>query len=463
MGVNFSVFDIGRKALRASQLGVAVTSHNIANVNTPGYSRQGVQLSADAPVPVGAQLIGTGVHIDGVKSFRDKFIATRLQTETAINGRLTAQRDTLTSVDLTFNELDGTGGINQALQGYFGAFRALEAAPSSVALRTSVVERAKILTSAFHNTNDRLVEIRRSADQDVRTTVETVNDLTEKIATLNRKIRLAEGVHDPTGDLEDQRTEATQRVAELTGARSSVNLDGTVNFTLSDGQPLVYGDEAVKLTIEDAPPNGLATIKLGSQVAAISDGKLRGFQDSINDINGFIQSLDNLAASVAGRVNTLHAAGIDVQGNAGANFFVPSAGTTITAATFDVSAALKADVRRVVATPSGAGLGDGSVARNIANLLSDPNSVAGTKTGSFTTIYGLIVSEAGELTKTAETNLTTQAAILAQTEAQRDAVSGVSLDEEAINLLQYQRSYEAAARFLKVADEMTQTILQLGQ
>ena len=89
--------------------------------------------------------------------------------------------------------------------------------------------------------------------------------------------------------------------------------------------------------------------------------------------------------------------------------------------------------------------------------------MAGTKTGSFTSIYGSIVTDAGQAVKSTEDELVTQGAILAQTQAQRDSISGVSLDEEAINLLQYQKAYEAAARFLKVADEMTQTILQLGQ
>lgn len=463
MGLNFSVFDIGRKAIRAGQLGVAVASQNIANVNTPGYSRQGVQLSPDPALPLGGQLVGTGVRIDGVKSFRDKFVEARLQRETAINGRLTAERDTLSSVDLTFNELDGTGGINAAIQRFFGAFRDLEGSPASIAIRTSVVERGKVLASAFHITNDRLVEIRRSADVGVRTTVDTVNGLTEKIATLNRKIRLAEGVGDPTGDLEDQRAEAVRQVAELTGARSSVNLDGTINFNLADGRALVYSDEFVKLTVEDTPPNGLATVKLDGQVADIEDGKLRGLLNSISNISGFLQDIDSLATSIASRVNTLHAAGQDAQGNAGGDFFAPSSGPAITAATFDVSASLKTDARRVVAAPSSGGLGDGSVARNIASLLSDPNSNAGTKTGSFTTIYGLIVTDAGTAMRTAKENLVTQEAILSQTQAQRDAISGVSLDEEAINLLQYQKAYEAAARFLKIADEMTQTILQLGQ
>ncbi|MBS1809339.1 MAG: flagellar hook-associated protein FlgK [Acidobacteria bacterium] len=463
MGVNFSVFEIGRRALRAGQLGVSVTSNNIANVNTPGYSRQTVQLSAAHHDPANGRLVGTGVNVDGVKSIRDQFIATRLQTETAINGRLSAQRDTLTPVETAFNELDGSGGINAAVKSFFGAFRDLEANPASTALRTSVVERGNVLASAFHSTRDRLVEIRNDADQNLRAELNNTNELSIKIAELNRKIRLTENSGANAADLVDQRAVALQQIAELTGARTTTNDDNTVTVTLGNGQALVYGDQAATLTAEDTPPDGLATIKLDGQATTINDGKLRGIQDAVNDISGYLQSLDDLASSVAGRVNTLHAAGVDLDNNAGGAFFVSSNGGAITAETFDVSAALNADSRQVVATASGAGGGDGSVARSIANLLSDKTSVAGTRTGSFTDIYGSIVAEAGQAVKTAEDELTTQSAILAQTQAQRDSISGVSLDEEAINLLQYQKAYEAAARFLKVADEMTQTILQLGQ
>ena len=463
MGVNFSVFEIGRRALRAGQLGVAIAGQNIANVNTPGYSRQAIKLSADPPVQAYGQLVGTGVHIDGVKSFRDQFIAARLQTETAINGRLTAQRDTLTPVETAFSELDGTGGINEGLQSFFGAFRRLEANPASTSLRTSVIESGNVLASAFHTTRARLDAIRISADEDVRGTVSLVNDLTEKVSALNGKIRLAESLGNNASDLVDQRAVYLRQVAELTGSRTIENPDNTVAVTLGDGRTLVSDGTATPLTIQNAPPNGLAAIYIDGQPAVISDGKLRGVQESLNEIGGYLQTLDDLAASVAGRVNTLHAAGTDLNGNAGAAFFVASNGGTINAGTFDISAALKTDARRVVATPSGAGSGDGTVARKIANLLSDTTSVVGTQTDSFTNIYAVLVRSSGQALKTAEDDLVTQKAILTQTEAQQASVSGVSLDEEAINMLQYQKAYEAAARFLKVADEMTQTILQLGQ
>lgn len=467
MGVNFSLFEIGRRALRASQTGVAVASHNIANVNTPGYSRQTVQLSASAPDEVYGWLakgvnIGTGVNIDGIKGNRDQFIATRLQTETAINGRLTAERDALIPVEAAYNSTGG-GGLNTALSEFFGAFRDLEANPTSTGVRTSVVEKGKTLSSAFRSTRARLVEIREQADQQVRANVDTVNDLSERVAKLNREIRVAESNGVNSSDLVDQRGELINQVAQLTGARSTINDDGTVSLTLADGRALVYDDQYVALTVSDTPPDGLATVNLEGEAAAIGDGALRGLQNAINSIGGQIQSLDDLAASVAGRVNTVHSSGADLTGAAGTPFFATPVSGAITAENIDVSATIQSNPRRVVAAAAGAGGGDGSVARSIAALLSDTTSVVGTTTDSFANVFASLVSSAGEAVKSADDELQTQSAILAQTQAQRDSISGVSLDEEAINLLQYQKAYEAAARFLRVADEMTQTILQLGQ
>ena len=468
MGVNFSVFEIGRRALRASQAGVAVTSHNIANVNTPGFSRQTVQLSAAAPDEghgwlLGAGInIGTGVNVDGIKGNRDQFIATRLQSETATNGRLTAERDALAPVEVAFNDAD-KGGISSALKGFFGAFRDLEANPTSAAVRASVVEKGNTLASAFHSTRARLAEIRQQSDQDVRAAVDSVNDLASKVAELNVQIRIAENNGNNSSDLIDQRTVAVNQIAELTGARSTTNTDGTLTLTLGDGQALVYADQVSALTTANTPPDGLATLSLAGQPAVINDGKLRGLQSAISGVGAQIQTLDDLAASIAGRVNTVHSSGADLNGTAGGAFFATPASGPITAENIDVAAAIKLNPRRVVASANGAGGGDGSIARNVAELLSDTTSVVGATTGSYTNIFASLVSSAGAAVKAVDDELVTQSAILAQTQAQRDSISGVSLDEEAINLLQYQKAYEAAARFLRVADEMTQTILQLGQ
>ena len=464
MGVNFSPFEIGRRALRASQLGLTVTGQNIANVNTPGYTRQAVQLSPDPSLGVTGALIGTGVTIDGVRSFRDQFIDARLQTETAIAGRLTAQRDALAPVEAAFSETGQGGGLRDALNNFFGAFRDLEAHPSSVPVRTAVVQQAGELASAFHATRGRLLDIRAAADHALSANTGQVNQLAQQVATLNARISNFEDQGANASELRNQREEAVRQLAELTGARTVEDQSGQITLTLGDGRALVIGDHAADFQATPTVPSGLSVLTLDGKPAVVSDGKLRGLLDAIDEIGAQITALDQFAQEVATRVNTLHASGTDLNGNAGGNFFeVPAGGAPITAANIAVASTVQANPRLVVASPLATPTSAATVAGAIANLLTDTNSQVGTRTGSFNSIYASIVAEAGASVKSADDSLSLQQAILAQTTAQRESISGVSLDEEAINLLQFQKAYEAAARFLKIADEMTQTILALGQ
>jgi flagellar hook-associated protein 1 FlgK len=459
MSINFSPFEIGRRALNANQLGISVTGQNIANVNTPGYSRQRVNLAESAPTSFGRNAVGTGVSIQGVQSFRDLFIGSRIQTETGIAGRLSAERDALSPVEAALQGSEN-GGLNNALNGFFGAFRDLEANPNSVPLRGIIAQKAQNLTNAFQTTRNRLDGIRKGIDGEIRTTVDQVNSLSTKIANLNKQIKLNDGLGGNTSALQDQRSELATQLSELTGARSADNGDGTITLTIGEGRALVSGDVAYQLETQNTPPLGLAAITIGGQPATFDEGKIRGLQNAISFTTSSIDSLDGLAASVVERVNTLHTSGTDLDGNAGVNFF--DATPPVTAANISVNAAIINDPRLVVASPLTQPGQSGTVAGEIANLLTDPNNTVGSRSGSFSTIFGSLVSEAGEQVRNAEDGLQTQGVILSQAIAQRDAVSGVSLDEEAINLLQYQKAFEAAARFLKVADEMTQTILSLA-
>jgi flagellar hook-associated protein 1 FlgK len=458
MGVNFSAFEIGRRALHASEFGLALTGQNIANVNTKGYSRQSALLAANASGGTGRLQIGTGVSILGVQQFRDQFVATRLQTETGISGRLTAQREALLPVDAAFNEADGNG-ISASINAFFGAFRSLEANPVSIPLRNDVITQANAMTSAFASTRARLVEIRNDNDAQLRSDVGQLNEIGQQVADLNARIATAENSGSIASELRDQRDLLVQQVAEMTGARA-VETNSMVTLTLADGRAIVSGNYFTPIEIQNQP-NGLSTLTISGTTAVIGDGRLRGLQNALGIIGNQIQSLDDLAASITTRVNTIHAAGTDGYGNAAGNFFQdPVSGPA--AANFSVTTAIKGDPRLISASPLAAGSTSATVAGAIAGLLHDTSSTSGTRTGSFSSIYSSIVSDAGKEVRTVEDALVTQQAIMSQAMAQRDASSGVSLDEEAINLLQFQKSYEAAARFLKIADEMTQTILALG-
>ena len=459
MGVNFSAFEIGRRALRASQLGLTITGQNIANVNTPGYTRQQVELP-----PIGSNLVpgGNGVTLDGIRAVRDQFVEARLQTETGITGRLTGRRDALALVDAVFNDANTAGGIHAALNGFFNAYSDLEAQPTSVQQRAIVVAKAETLTQAFHSTRGRLTEIRTGVDEELRITVDQANELAQQVADLNAQISIAENSGGNTFTLRDQRAELARQLTALTGARA-VETDNQLTLTLADGNALVVGGQAFALTATSVPPEGLAALTLNGSPANLTDGRLRGLQDALGEIGGYLTSLDQLAESLAERVNTLHVAGSDLDGNNGTDFFTSTGGGTVTAANLDVAAALKADPRLVVAAANGAGSGDATIARSLAGLLQDRNSVVGGVTVSYESFYAGLVTQAGSDIRLAEDTLATQQLILTQTQEQRNSVSGVSLDEEAVSLLQYQKAYEAAVRFLKVADEMTQTIMSLTQ
>lgn len=461
MSINLS-FDIGQKALRANQLGLTVTGQNIANVNNPTYSRQEVVLTSVAPSVNLASSPGGGVDVTAIQAAKSEFIDSRLRTETSINGRLAAQQQALTPLDTVFND-SGTGGINSALNTFFSAFRNLDVNPTSTALRTNVIESASVLGSAFSATRSRLNDIQSQTDKLLQGEVGNVNSLLDEIAKLNTQIGNAENSNVNNNELVDQRNNLLNQLSEHIDINITKNEDSSLTVSLSDGKALVLNDKVFQLQANPTPPNGLTTITLNGQTANINNGKIKGLLDGIGQIGTKISDLDNLANAVANRVNTLHQTGIDLNGNTGGAFFVSSNGNAISAANLSVSSSIKANPRLLAAAEAGKGSGDGTNARQIANLLTDNNSQVGSRTGSFSGIYSSFVAEAGQALKSTQDSLSTQQAILAQTSEQRNAFSGVSLDEETVNLLRYQRAFEAAARFLKVSDEITKTILALGE
>ncbi len=460
MSINFSAFEIGRRALLANQFGISVTGQNISNVNTHGYTRQSAVFNEGNATQFGRFAIGSGVTVAGVQSFRNQFIESRMQVETGISGRLTARRDSLSAVETALQGTE-TSGLQNAMNNFFSAFRDLEANPNSLSLRAAVTQQGNALANAFHSTRTKLDDIRRGTDSQIRSTVDQVNEMTQRVADLNGQISVAQAAGGDASSLRDQRSVLISQISEMTGARSVENSDGTVTLTIGEGKALVIGNTAKQLVANDTPPLGLANITIDGDGVKLDEGTIRGFQDAIDAVTAQIDSLDGLAAQVVARVNGLHTSGTDLDGNAGANFF--NATGTVTAANISINAIVAGNPRLVVASPLATPGATGTVAGGIANLLTDPNTTVGARTGSFSSIFNSMLSDAGTQVRSAEDDLLTQAAIVSQLSAQRDAVSGVSLDEEAINLLQYQKAYDAAARFLKVADEMTQTILSLAQ
>jgi flagellar hook-associated protein 1 FlgK len=449
----FGMLGTTARALDAQRFGLDVVGNNLANVNTQGYSRRVVDLGAVAPTDRFSA--GNGVEVLGVRSLRERLYDQRLFDELPLEQQQAAMADALGLAEVALGQPGQS--LDAALSNFFDAFAELADAPQSATARQQVVAEGQALAGAFNGMASRLSDAARATDARVRGDVQTVNELTARIASLNESIASSDASQ--TLQLRDEQTEAVKKLSGLLGTQVLELADGTVQVSTRSGRPLVIGPNAYTLSVASAPPNGFAQIVAnGVDVTSeITSGHLAGLiQVRDQQVPAYRAQLDALAYGVATEVNAVHTVGYDLNGVAGVPFFQPPAGTTGAAAAMQMNAAVVADPTLVAA----AGLpvaGDNQVARHLANLR-DAGIVGGVTPDA---AWSAIVYRVGSDVHEADTEQATREGIVNQIEQLRDSVAGVSIDEEAAMMMRFQRAYEANARFFTVIDETLQTLLSL--
>jgi flagellar hook-associated protein 1 FlgK len=305
--------------------------------------------------------------------------------------------------------------------------------------------------------SSRLRQSAQQADADIRASVDQINQLSTKIADLNRQIGDANGTD--TEPLRDQLDVALQQLSKLTSVNILAQPQGTFDVSTSSGRPLVVGVHSYELTTTSAAGTGLTEIRasgadITGEIRGGSIGGLLEFRDQV--MPDYLSQLDQLAFDVAQKINNVHAAGYDLSGTSGRLFFAPLAAVAGAAAAIAVDPALAADSSRVAASGSGAA-GDNVTAKALAALRD--SDAAGGNTATFVEAWGQLVNRIGTDSATAQSDLQTRQDIVAAIRRIRDSVSGVSLDEEAGRLLQFQRAYQANAKFFSAIDETLQTLM----
>ena len=451
----FSSLTAATRALEAQRYALDVTGQNIANVNTPGYSRRVVDFASVPPdTPRSA---GRGVDVVAVRATRDRMIEQRLLQELPAEQREAAIAEALSVVETTL----GTSGksIDARLSEFFDAFSTLADGPTSSVARSEVVMQGGALASAFNSMAGRIDASRRDADNKVRASVEAINSLAERISALNHSIASA-GPGQSTLHLQDQQGELLRELSGLVDISALDHGDGVVDVTYGNGRPLVVGRSAYTLDMASTPPTGLATLSSGgvNVTAEITGGRLGGLLQ-VRDVNipDYQNRLDTLAFTVATEVNAVHGAGYDQAGNTGNAFFTPLATAAGAARALAVDPAVAADTSRIAAA-SVAQAGDNGTAKALAGLATTRVLDGGTATLSDS--WSRLVYRVGRDTQAATQEQASRQDIVSQVEALRDQVSGVSLDEEAMQLMRFQRAYEANARFFQAIDQALETLLQ---
>jgi flagellar hook-associated protein 1 len=458
VGTLSSALSIIVGSLDADQGAISVTTNNLANANTPGYDRQIVEFSENDPIQEGNLSFGTGVTLDQAQTVRSNVLQLQLNQETQTNGQLDAFVSGMSQVESLFNETAGTG-LQTPLSAFFSSLQQLSTNPSDSSLRVGVISAAQNLATAFNQASSALTTQQTALNQSVEQSVGEVNTLTTQVAQLDNQISgLTQSGEDPSALIE-QRDVALQNLSNVIGISVIAGNSNNITVTTGNGSPLVVGDQSFALETQTNAATGMQDVFSQGQdiTSQISAGELGG-QIDVRDqqIPSVLNQLDTLASSVENAVNTQSEAGFDLNGNPGTNLFTtPPAGVTGAAATMGVAIT---NPSQVAASSDGTAGSNGNA--NALAAIANQTIVDGQTPSDY---YSGTVFQIGNAVSNATAEQTAAQQVTQQLQNQIGALSGVSLNEEAANLTQFQQAYDASARVVTIISQLTEEAINLGQ
>lgn len=462
MGTLNSAMALAQQALMANQTALNITSNNVANQNTPGYTREVATWTENDSVTIGSTTLGMGVSAGSAASQRDRILEKRVQQQIQVQSQSQTLGDALNQVQSIFgltssSNSASTTALGTALNNFYNALSSLTANPSDQATRQKVISAASNMVGAFNSASNQMTAVSSDLDKQVSGDVGTVNGLLSQIATLNQKIASTSPNTD-AGVLEDQRQQAIAQLSGYVGLDQISNENNQITLTTTNGAVLVSGAQAYTMstTMVGGKTNIIAGVPATDVTSGLTGGALGGALEARDQLLPQYQSaLDELAFEIGTQVNQVNALGLDGNGNpGGAIFQLP--------ATAAGAAALMTMATTNPQAVAAAAVGEGVTGTGNAQLLAalaGGASISGQTPLEFLT--GLL-GQIGNAASSAASDNTTQQALLSQLTSQRNSLSAVSLDEEAANLTQYQRAYQAAAKIFSITDQMMASALNLG-
>lgn len=474
MSTLFAALHSATDALDVIQQAMGVVQNNVTNAATPGYVTQTLNLEAD-PFAPSASVWG-GVQSDGVTSSRNQYAEESVWNQNQLLGTATQQATSLSSLQSNF-DVSGQSGIPAALSSLYSAFSAWSTTPTDATNQQQVITAAQGIAQAFNQTASNIQQISSQTNQQLQSTVNQINQLASQIASINGQIRSGDS---NDGGLQANLYNTLEQLSNLANISVQNESDGTVTV-LMDGQvPLVLGTTQTQIQVTylgsagaanpNAPPDAHIMTAAGQDVTSIvSGGQIAALLQFTNvtlpSVTGDGQqqgSLNQLAQAVADTVNGLLTSGQTSSGSAGIPLFTYNAGSpTSVAATLSVNPNITASQLAAV-DPGPPSVANG-IASQLAQLSSPQNSADMIDGMSYTDFYSNIASGIGAQESAASSAQQTQTQLLAQAQNMRDQVSGVSLNDQASELLQFQQSYEAAAQMISTINTTSQYLMTAMQ
>ena len=454
--------------LSAMQAKAATTSNNIANANTPGYARQEVNLAENATSSLAGNrgFIGGGVYLASITQTRDQFVEAQLPVTFSNSSSSTAQSDALASISAFNNGADG--GLADAMSKFYSSLTSLAQNPGDPGLRQAAVQTAAWLASTFNRTSQALEQARTGIDASVTNAVQQVNSTLAQVADLNWRISVIEQSGAEPNDLLDQRHNLMDQAAQLIGARQVPDALGNVSLVLPGGTTLVSASVAATITLQGnnankghidlvfTPVDGSAPVvikqsELGGQIGGLLSARDGALETASSD-------LDTLAFNFANALNAQNQAGFDLSGHPGGDVFTVGATSANAATNISIDPALASNPSLLAAAGSApAGSGD---AANLQAMVATQNTVL---PSGLDVQKGMakIVSDFGTAAADAQNAASFDGSMLKSLQDTRSSISGVSLDDEMVGLMQAQHAYQALAKVITTTQALLDTLMQL--
>ncbi len=476
----FSALELGKNSLLSIQQVFQIIGQNMANVNTNGYSRQVPILEAVAPEITGLKSAGRGVAVTQIFAYRSLLIDNQLTDSKRALGKFQAYEEYLSPVEAVFDE-SNQQGISDALSNFFKSWSDLANNPTNIPTRNALLNSAQGLSTKIGNAYLRLTDQQQAINLKIRDLVDRINSIGEEIAGLNQKIAQAENVGQPAHELIDRRTELIKELAEIAGATvyyDQKNFSATVEIgnqtfvsfatvnrvsVLENSSNFNYFD----IYLEPNPNPINPQIKKG-QLSALLD-----VRDNL--IPEYKKQLDNLSYGLIESVNNLHNLGYGLDGTTtGIDFFVDFTPSTPgnyqgAALALEINPALIASPELIASADAPNSVGNNDIALQIANLVNSFNTLDANNNGLFDYdgtfhdyLHGLF-ARVGNDKRNATYELQSTRSVLNYLQSRRDSISGVSLDEEATSLMQFEKSYQAIAQFIGVVNSLTDVLIRIGR
>lgn len=415
-----STLNTAKSGMNVSQVAIQTTSHNISNINTPGYSRQRVNQSASSPYSMpgknsnfGAGQIGTGAQIDDVTRIRNSFYDYQYRSESHQYGNTSVKYEYFKNIEGIFNEPSDTA-ISSSLNSFFNSWSELSKDPQSSGVKSVVIENGKYLSNSINSAFKRLESLEEGLDKQSEYIMDEVNSMLSQLDKLEKNIKIIQGSGKSPNDFLDKRDQLLD------------NLSFKLNIN----------DKDVKATLKKAyDANGKVTLDDLTKSGVKISGELEGTLSMKQEINKYKDGLKQLANTITSNVND--AAGQDI--------FKAKDGELIS-----INPEMLQEPEKINVTAD--------IALKVYELKSEKVNING-KDMTINTFYNSMIQNLGQSSAAVIRDESNQSKLLENIDSSRSSVSGVSLDEEMISLVQLQHTYSANAKVMSTIDSLLDVVV----